>query len=296
MNIKIGGFIITYNRPDILKETIKKLFEQTFPPVLIWVIDNSDNLETDHVIAGLLDPRVKYFRMGHNAGPAGAAKKGLELCAAEDLDWVYWGDDNDPPEFKDTFELLLSIKDDNPFCGILGAVGHFFDHKKGEIKRIQSRLLERKVSLEVDTIAGNMNMLIKKELIKSGVFPNPELFFGFEELDFCLKAKRRGFTLMVNCELFLRLREKHNRINYERPKYQRKTNLVREYYSLRNLLYISDELTLNKMKKQLIRKWIAKSFYGFRFGLLYGIQNFRIIYLALLHYRKGKMGKTLNLD
>jgi GT2 family glycosyltransferase len=224
--ICLGGFIITHYRPKILLETIQILFKQTQPLELFWIIDNSDNLDIHHAIASLLDSRLRYHRMGYNAGPAGAAMQGLKLCADSGLDWIYWGDDNDPPQYTDTFEKLLSIKDDNPYCGILGAVGHFFDHKKGEFKRIQTRLLERKKSIEVESIAGNMNMLVHRDVINAGVFPDPDLFFGFEELDFCLKAKRRGFTMLVHYGLFLALRAKHNRTDFERSLYKRKSNLV----------------------------------------------------------------------
>jgi len=293
--ICLGGFIITHYRPKILLETIQILFKQTQPLELFWIIDNSDNLETDHAIASLLDLRLNYHQMGYNAGPAGAAMQGLKLCADSGLDWIYWGDDNDPPQHTDTFEKLLSIKDDNPYCGILGAVGYFFDHEKGEFKRIQSKLLERKTSVEVEVIAGGMSMLVHRDVVSAGIFPDPDLFFGFEELDFCLKAKRRGFTMLVHCELFLALRKKHNRTDFERPIYKKKSNSVREYYSLRNLLYISNELTLDVMKKRLIRKWIGKSFYGFRYGLGYGFKNFRMIWLAFYHYRLGVKGKTIDL-
>ncbi|WP_290507580.1 glycosyltransferase [Algoriphagus sp.] len=293
--IRFGGFIITYNRPNILLETIEKLFEQTFPPELIWVIDNSDNLKTDYAIAGLLDNRINYFRMGYNAGPAGAAKKGLELCAAEGLDWIFWGDDNDPPFFNDTFEKLLSIRDENPFCGIIGAVGHFFDRKKGVVKRIQSRLLEKKEFVEVDFVAGGMSMLVSAELVNAGVLPNEDLFFGFEELDFCLKASRKGFIILAHCKIFLDLRKLHNRTDYERPNYKKKQNPSREYYSLRNLLMISDTLTLKSMRSRLVKKWFAKSIYGFKYGLGYGFQNAKMIFLAFHHYHKGIKGKTIDL-
>lgn len=293
--MRLGGFIITYNRPQTLLDTIQKVFGQTISPELLYIIDNSDNLETDHSIAGLLDPRIKYHQMGYNAGPAGAAKKGLELCANEGLDWIYWGDDNDPPQHSDTFEKLLAIKDDNPYCGVLGAVGHFFDYKKGEIKRIQSKLLERKQSIEVECIAGGMSMLVHKDVVKAGVLPNSDLFFGFEELDFCLKAKRRGFAMLVNCEVFLALREKHNRVHFDRPFYKKKSKPEREYYSLRNLLMISDSLTLNSMKKKLITKWLGKSLYGFKYGVRYGFKNAKMIYLAFYHYFRGVKGKILDL-
>lgn len=294
--ICLGGFIITYNRADILIDTITKVFAQTYPPEFLWIIDNSENLKTDHKIAGLIDPRIKYHNMGYNAGPAGAAAKGLELCANDGADWIYWGDDNDPPFRIDCFERLLVIRDENPFCGVLGAVGHFFDRKKGVIKRIQTRLLEKKSFVEVDSIAGGMCMLVSKEVVKARVFPDKELFFGFEELDFCLKASRQGFSLLVDCGLFLEARKETGRMEFDRPVYQIKKSLNREYYSLRNLLYISDSLTLKTMKKRLFLKWTAKAFYGYRYGLGYGWKNMRLIAMAFYHYSKGIKGKTISLD
>lgn len=293
--LKLGAFIITYNRPEILINTIKLVFSQTCPPDFLLIIDNSEGLETDHAIASFQDSRIKYHRMGYNAGPAGASALGLKLCMEYGADWIYWGDDNDPPFRPDCFERLLAIRDVNPFCGVLGAVGHFFDRKKGVIKRIQTRLLEKKDWIEVDSIAGGMCMLVSAEVIRGGILPNKDLFFGFEELDFCLKVSRKGYSLIVDCNLFLEARKNSDRVNFERPLYLKKSNLSREYYSLRNLLIISDSLTLGNMKNQLYKRWIAKSIYGFRFGFFYGFKNFKMIWLALFHHWKGISGNTIDL-
>lgn len=293
--ITLGAFIITYHRPAVLLKTIEAVFGQSHPPDFLWVIDNSENLETDHAIASLLDSRIHYHRMSYNAGPAGAAAKGLELCVQEGADWIYWGDDNDPPFRSDCFERLLAIREVNPFCGVLGAVGHFFDRKKGVIKRIQTRLLKKKDWVEVDSIAGGMCMLVSAEVIKTGVLPDKDLFFGFEELDFCLKVSRKGFALVVDCKLFLEARKETGRLDFERPSYQQKNNLVREYYSLRNLLYISDTLTLNTMRRRLIAKWFVKAFFGYRYGMGYGWKNMHMIFLAFWHYFNGVKGKTIAL-
>lgn len=294
--MRFGGFVITYHRPQILLETLDKLFAQTYPPELVWVIDNSENLDTDQAVTSLEDPRIRYYRMGYNAGPAGAAVKGLQLCSQEGLDWILWADDNDPPFFPDTFEKVLSIRDEAPFCGIIGAVGHFFDRKKGVVRRVKSRLLEKKSSVQVDYVAGGMSMIINSTIVKQGVLPNPDLFFGFEELDFCLKAGRKGYSILVNSEVFLALREKHNRTHFDRPTYKKKVNLSREYYSLRNLLIISDSLSSNSMRINLVIKWIGKSSYGFRYGLGYGFKNAKMIFLAFIHYFRGVKGKTLPLQ
>ena len=66
--IRLGGFIITYNRPEILGDTITKVFAQSFPPEILWIVDNSEGLETYHLISSLEDSRIGIHRMGHTAG------------------------------------------------------------------------------------------------------------------------------------------------------------------------------------------------------------------------------------
>lgn len=292
----LGGFIITYNRPEILFNTIEQVFLQTVPPKEIWIIDNSDNDITYSKFLSIQDPRIKYHHMGYNAGPAGAAAKGLEICGAAGMDWIYWGDDNDPPFRPDCFERLMAIRNVNPFCGVIGAVGQFFDRKKGIVKRVQTRLLEKKEWIEIDYVAGGMCMLVNGQVAKAGIRPDSDLFFGFEELDFCLKVSRKGYSLIVDTSLFLEARKQWGRMDFERPIYRKKGNLSREYYSLRNLLMISDTLTLNSMRNELIKKWSLKMFYGFRYGFRYGAKNFKMIFLAFIHYLQGKKGNTIDLN
>jgi GT2 family glycosyltransferase len=293
--IRLGGFIITYNRPEVLLKTIEKVFSQTFPPEMLWIIDNSPGKETQIVIESLKDAKLRYHRMGYNSGPAGGAGKGLELCGREKLDWIYWGDDNDPPFRTDCFERLLAIRDFNPFVGVLGTVGHFFDRKKGVIKRVQTRLLDKKDIVEVDYVAGGMCMLVSGNVARDGIAPDPGLFFGFEELDFCLKVKRKGYSILVDSGLFRKTRELKGRLEFEPAFYKKKTNLTREYYSLRNLLFISDSLNLKKMKYNVTFKWLVKSLFGFKYGLAYGGENFIKIYLGFYHYLLGKNGEQLKL-
>lgn len=294
-NKLLAGFIITYNRPDVLSKTIEQLFAQTFPPEKLWIIDNSEGDETEEMINSLSTFPLQYERMGYNAGPAGAAAKGLELVGDAGFDWIYWGDDNDPPYSLDTFERLLNLKNVVQNIGVIGAVGQFFNSKKGVIDRVPSVILKGSSYLEVDYVAGNMSMLISGKVARKGITPSAELFFGFEELDFCLKVKSAGFKIVVDNQIFLFLRNYHKKTDVRRNQYLKKNNLNREYYSLRNLLYIADYNALNQMKFNLFLRWSMKSVWGFKYGWKYGSKNFKLITLAFYHYLKGIKGSTVSL-
>lgn len=291
MNKTLAGFIITYERPDILLMTIDRIFSQTLPPSKLLVVDNSYADNARSVLAKMGDSRLEYYFVGHNSGPAGAAKIALKRLADEGFQWIYWGDDDDPPEFEDTFERLLSvINQDTKKIGIIGAVGHYFNRQTGNIQRMPNVELFHASAhdmnfISVDSIAGNQSMIINSQIVRAGVLPDEDLFFGFEELDFCLKTKNAGFDLYVSVSLFLRSREKHNRLNYKRPAYIKKSpgDIRREYYSARNMLLILKFNRLLSAYLYQLLKGFLKMLYGFRFGSRYGKTNFEMIGMGLYH-------------
>lgn len=160
--MKFGAFIMTYERHHVLEDTISKIFQQSFPPEKILIVDNSESNLTEALIKRLSNPRLEYIRVGENIGPSGASKIGLQRLTAEGFEWIYWGDDDDPPLFIDTFEKLVSLISNfkKGTIGILGAVGHYFNPLSGEIRRASDNELEATEFIQVDSIAGNQSMLM----------------------------------------------------------------------------------------------------------------------------------------
>jgi len=294
-----AGFIITYNRAEILKNSIEKVFEQSLPPQKLWIIDNSEDTETELLIKSLKDLPLVYYRMGYNSGPAGAAAKGLELVASEGYDWIYWGDDDDPPveyeSFQKIFQTLEFVSDlDN--IGQLGLIGHLFDGTKGVMKRIDDPTLCNSSFFFVDTIAGNQLKIINKAVVKKGILPASFLFYGQEELEFDLRLKKHGYKSVVNSEMFYQTRKFYNRNNIKTKVYQNLylNQLFKQYYSTRNLLYI---LRSNKYYLgffNFLFKSIVKLLIGFRFGISYGTSNFKYVGLGIIDFFRESYGQLKN--
>lgn len=239
---RFAGFLITYERPSVIKDTIDKILQQSVAPEKLLIVDNSDSSETERIVSELAYSRIEYSSVGFNAGPAGAAHYGLRKLAEEGYSWIAWSDD-DPPQFEDSFEKVLGTAEHGTNIGIVGAVGSRFSWSTGMLKRLEDH--ELKGSVPVDSVAGGMVMVINAEVIKKGVLPNPDLFFGFEELDFCLRTKLAGFEIVVNGELAYRYRQAAGRLNmkdsnrYKGWKFSKsKDSLWREYYSIRNFAYL----------------------------------------------------------
>jgi glycosyltransferase involved in cell wall biosynthesis len=304
MSIKFAAFIMTYERVSLLKNTIDTILAQTVAPEKILVVDNSESYATQELVQSLNYPRVFYHRMGYNAGPAGASKFGLEQLTKEGYEWIYWCDDDDPPKFKDAFELMFSGVDELENPGLLGAVGHKFDWGTGEFIRTTDLELQNRNWLSVDIVAGNMCMVVNSLAVKAGVLPDAALFFGMEELDFSLKLKKMGFGIYVNTDLFTRYRSVSERplaLAGLRGLKKKSEKIWREYYSTKNLLFIAKEFNKPALILRLILKAMVKIIYNFKYGISYGGLNAKLIFLGLLDFLRNKKGyrdvrpRSLNL-
>lgn len=291
--LHFAGFIMTYERAEIVVETIGILLKQTVTPEKILIVDNSTSFDTQQRIALLNNPKVVYHRVGYNSGPSGAAEIGLRILASEGYDWIYWGDDDDPPLFEDTFSILLKTALNNKNCGCVGNVGQYFNKKTGLIRRVSESELQDNGVLKVDTIAGNMCKIINaKVCLNSNVYPDKSLFFGFEELDFDLRLQLAGYDLLVDKELYKRHRMYWNRTDITIKKgYKKDLNrLKRDYYSTRNSLFIIQKHQLFSAFVFTILRSFYKIIRGFKFGLQYGLKNAKVIFYALFHFCIGKKG------
>lgn len=272
-NKRFAAFVVTFNRAEILMDTIHKILTQTLPPEKLLVIDNGSTDETKKKLDELY-PQVEYFRMGYNAGPAGGDKVGLEMLAKEGYKWIFWGDDNDPPPTSDTCEKLVTLAEsygDN--CGQVGMVGSRFNKYTGLLERITTEeLREKKPFIEVDTIGGGQCKIVNGNSILKGIVTEEKLFFGFEDLDFDLSQKEAGYKLLVHSGLFLGCRERWNRFEIDRPVARKKDEgvLWRDYYSIRNALFIMKKHRLPFAWLSFLAVSVGKSLLSYKHGLRYG--------------------------
>jgi len=291
-----AAFVMTFERTHLIKDTIDKLLVQSFPPEKILIIDNSITSKTQDFFSDYKNPKVEYFRVGKNLGPAGAAKIGLERLSQEGFKWIYWGDDDDPPFFNDNFEILLKMADSIPDCGCVGAVGQFFNKKNGLIERVQDEELQRSGELKVDTIAGNMSKIVNANVVlKNKVLPDESLFFGMEELDYDLRIQKAGYNLFVDRALYLRYRVQSNHLgkNVKRGLKKDSNRMQRDYYSTRNGLFIFKKNGLILALLVNIFRIFYKMITSFKHGSNYGKRYSGYLWRALSHFLKGKKGRVV---
>lgn len=297
-NYKFAAFVMTYERSELILQTIEDLKTQSFPPQIILIVDNSISNKTKEIIYKQNFDDVIYHKMEYNTGPAGAAYYGLKELTLKGYDWIYWGDDDNPPKdyliFENLFNGIDQLTSNNIKLGIIGGKGGIFNKITGRIRSLSNYELQKDAYLEVDSIPGGHAMIVNSDIIKRGIMPDEELFFGFEEFDFCLKVKENNFKLYVAAERWLRVREKA--LNVQENYQWKHSNLGnvslinREYYSTRNLLRIFYDNKFYIPFLYLNIKSVGKMIYGFRYGIGYGTKLSRSQYLALKHFYQNEYG------
>jgi len=90
MSLKRFSFVLpTKNRAYLLDGAINSLLDQTLEEFEVVVIDNDDSEETCKVLAGFLDPRIRYIRTGGLGMPQNW-QVGLDAAVGE---WVLFIED-----------------------------------------------------------------------------------------------------------------------------------------------------------------------------------------------------------
>jgi GT2 family glycosyltransferase len=279
-----------------LAQTLAALLAQSYPPAWIAVVDNGADAATAEVCRAWPREVVTYLPMAENLGPAGGAAAGLQAAAAAGYDWIYWGDDDDPPRTRDTLARLAALAaGSGADVAAVGAVGAVWDWRRGAMVRLADSALHGVV--EVDVIAGGSQLLVRRAVVLSAGTPNAGLFFGFEEPEYCLRLRRAGYRLLVDGELMRVYRTRAGRMNLAQarvPHLPDRHALWREYYSTRNYIYAMraefgrPDLALRQSVRTVGKMGLAFG-RGMRYGAAYARQQAR----GIVDGWRGRLGRTV---
>lgn len=292
----LNGIVVTYRRPDQLGVMLDALGNQTKRLDRLVVVDNDPNCSAQEVVGSSPNrDRVEYLAAGDNVGPAGGIALGMEKLLADcrDSDWVLLLDDDDPPRPNDLIATLFTkaIESDASVAGV-GSVGSRFDLRRGRIVRVPDEELHG--SVPVDVIAGNQYPMYRVAAIREVGYFDPTLFFGFEELDFCLRLREAEFDLLAHGEVFRDRRSRRPtpyvgvRVRLEEPTWRR-------YYSLRNLIWILRQRghPLAAMRVTLLTGFL-KPLANLALTPGLAVRNLRLNAGAVLDAWRGRMGRTVD--
>ena len=104
----MAAVVVTYNRRELLLESLAAVTGQTRAPDAVIVIDNASTDETAETVR-LRFPAAQLSVLGHNTGGAGGFACGIALALADGADLIWLMDDDTVPE-PDALAALLAAR------------------------------------------------------------------------------------------------------------------------------------------------------------------------------------------
>jgi GT2 family glycosyltransferase len=239
----IAAVVLNFRTPSDTVLAVKSLLASTRVVDRIVVVDN-DTGENVRQALEPLPPRVTYLSTGKNLGFAGGVNVGIRDALANGADRVLLvnSDAIVPPDCLGRLERALEqhgvgiagpalVARADP--GWIASLGMSYSPRTGRMRHtgVGRRLgaNDHAASGSVDAVSGCV-MLIRRDVFGAiGLFHEP-YFFSFEDLDFCLMAKRAGFGTFLAGDA-LAYHEGGRSIGADAP--------VRLYFGTRNHLLLA---------------------------------------------------------
>ena len=217
---RIAAVVLNFRTPDETLLAVKSLLASRRPLDDLIVVNNDSDLGGDGngELRGTLKDvwsRISYIETGSNRGFSGGMNVGIRQALERGADRVLLvnSDVIVPP---DAVERLDQSLDAAPDAGIVGpavlarsepdkiaSLGMSYQPLTGRMRHRGTGLTGARADRaravagrRVDGVSGCL-MLVKRGVFETAGFFEEKYFFSFEDLDFCLKARRAGFATIL---------------------------------------------------------------------------------------------------
>jgi GT2 family glycosyltransferase/glycosyltransferase involved in cell wall biosynthesis len=217
---QIAAVVLNFRTPDETLLAVKSLLASRRPLDDLIVVNNDsgDSGDGSNRTRDALKnvwSRISYIQTGTNLGFSGGMNIGIREALDRGADRVLLvnSDVIVPPDAIGRLERSL---DATPHTGIAGPVvlsrsepdkiaslGMSYRPSTGRMRHRGTGRTGALADLARATAAGGVDgvsgclMLVKREVFEAAGFFDEDYFFSFEDLDFCLKARRAGFTTIL---------------------------------------------------------------------------------------------------
>ncbi|MCK5416467.1 glycosyltransferase family 2 protein [Candidatus Parcubacteria bacterium] len=106
---KISIITATHNRCYVLWKAINSVLNQTYPFFELIIVDDASTDDTEKLIKEFSDPRILYFKLDKNSGPATARNYGLMKASGEYIAYL----DSDNTWYPDFLEVMVKAFEKN---------------------------------------------------------------------------------------------------------------------------------------------------------------------------------------
>ncbi len=246
-NIKISVVIPSCDRPERLRKTLESVFEQTFEPYEIIVVDNGIKALGQDFFKD--NNKIKYSRALPRFGVSQARNMGICLASG---DYIAFLDDDDIWDKNYLHEIARVIQKKNPSV-ILGTIkiletGKVWEHKSQPVVSIEH--FKREILRRNPGIIGSNTVLKKDTVFKCSGY-NPFLTTGQDKaivLDLILSGLQNIVRAKSAVILFRTLSEGTRQTDFHKHAQGKKRFLIKYWKHMDTKIRLRNILIYIKLK------------------------------------------------
>ncbi|HTM46264.1 MAG TPA: glycosyltransferase family 2 protein [Polyangiaceae bacterium] len=207
----VSAIIVSYNRADDLRLAIQALIDTEYKPLQIVVVDNASKDNAAEVAGSF--PQVTLIKSQENVGFAQGCNIGLHASNGSYVALI----NNDAVVAKDWFDTLVNFLEQHPKAAAAGGKIYDWNEKNPLGSRTNEYHAYTELSFktgtvhverntpdqlrEVPTLGGACVMIRRAAIEEVGEpFLEPLFFTYYEETDFFVRARRKGWQLFYTAE------------------------------------------------------------------------------------------------
>jgi len=269
-NLFISVIVPTYNRSDLISETIKSILNQTYRNFELIIVDDGSTDNTEEVIRKFKDSRIKYIKTDNWGGPARPRNIGIKKAKGE---YIAFCDDDDMWD-KKKLEKQIPHFQSSKIVGVASRAIFISDtpyYRKKYYGRSKLDYIDYKY---MDILNGepimNSSCIVRKEILENvGMFDENRDFCFIEDwelwlrmaqfglfrvledpLIFYLVSRKRGYQSSIISKNCLKIVKKQVDMNYV------KYDDIRE---IKALIYLGIARNLLEYDRSQSRKYYSKA-------------------------------------
>lgn len=264
----VAAVIIGYSPGDELLANVQAMLEQVGKVIIV-----NNGSETDAVLEKVVAlAGVEVIHNPRNLGVAIALNQGFDRAISCGFKYVLTFDQDSKP-MSGMVEKLLDVYRMHARSQQLAVVGPSVEDPIGDIRarhlRARGKLFFELASCEAGWLE-NVTFVITSGALcrvdvyeKIGGFRN-DFFIDYVDMEYCLRAKKHGYEILVNCDAHLihRLGKRQKRVVMGRVEYPRFHSPLRWYYVSRN------RIPMFRMYAVRFPHWFVYEIFNFVYGML----------------------------
>jgi glycosyltransferase involved in cell wall biosynthesis len=188
---RVSVIIPSYNRASLLPRAVNSVLAQTLADFELIIVDDASTDNTETIVAGFSDPRIRYLKHSTNQYAAGARNTGMEEASGEFIAFLDSDDKWLPHKLAEQVAQLDAAGPD----WVAGYTGALVNMKGGVNERSETRP-EYEGDVLPDYLLGRFTIwtptfIFRRDLLDAVGLFDPTLIRG-EDVDFYFRVLQQG--------------------------------------------------------------------------------------------------------